>query len=60
MDQARSLARDGGQALRERQEQDLGPNPWPLALQRYADRPEDGAAEAHRPRTSNAADRRAD
>lgn len=36
MDQARSLARDGGQTLRERQEQDPGPNAWPLALQRYA------------------------
>ena len=36
MDQARSLARDRGQTLRERQEQDPGPNAWPLALQRYA------------------------
>ena len=36
MDQTRSLACDRGQTLRERQEQDPGPNAWTLALQRYA------------------------
>lgn len=36
LDRAWSLARDGGQTLRERQERDPDPTAWPRALRRYA------------------------
>jgi hypothetical protein len=37
LDRAWSLARDGGQTLRERQERDPDPTAWPRALRRYVE-----------------------
>lgn len=37
LDRAWSLARDGGETLRERQERDPDPSAWPRALRRYAE-----------------------